>query len=321
MNRHGRTRSIARDAARLAAVACACMVALSAWTVAAGNGSPAGAATMAAATVAPSTGGSGTTFSVALPAGAACSGDSATAGYQVQSYMVKADVDPATLRYGSTGPQPVATGENFRRPLNRASNNQAYVNQFTDVQTGVISGLPGFHLGLYAQGLSQIPAGVYNVGISCTLGGGDSQVIDKVWNAQLTVASDSADPLGFSWAVSTPASTTTTTSSTTTSTTATTVDDTSTTTTTEDPATTTTTIADGPTSTPPPDDGTFPVAVADSGLSPNGFGGPTGAGVVTPSGVLPYTGSSPWSMVVWGVLLLAFGRIAVLLGRKPRVSA
>jgi len=38
-------------------------------------------------------------------------------------------------------------------------------------------------------------------------------------------------------------------------------------------------------------------------------------------GQLPYTGNSPWSLVVWGAMLLVFGRMAILLGRKPKVRA
>ncbi len=37
------------------------------------------------------------------------------------------------------------------------------------------------------------------------------------------------------------------------------------------------------------------------------------------SGTIPSTGSSTTSLIVWGVLLLVFGRMAILLGRKPKV--
>jgi hypothetical protein len=39
----------------------------------------------------------------------------------------------------------------------------------------------------------------------------------------------------------------------------------------------------------------------------------------TSTGTLPASGSSTTSVVVWGILLLVFGRIAILLGRKPKV--
>ena len=37
------------------------------------------------------------------------------------------------------------------------------------------------------------------------------------------------------------------------------------------------------------------------------------------TGTIPSTGSSTMSLIVWGVLLLVFGRMAMLLGRKPKV--
>ena len=39
----------------------------------------------------------------------------------------------------------------------------------------------------------------------------------------------------------------------------------------------------------------------------------------TTTGTIPSTGSSTTSLIVWGVLLLVFGRMAILLGRKPKV--
>jgi LPXTG-motif cell wall-anchored protein len=39
----------------------------------------------------------------------------------------------------------------------------------------------------------------------------------------------------------------------------------------------------------------------------------------TSTGTIPATGSSTTSIVVWGILLLVFGRMAILFGRKPKV--
>ena len=47
----------------------------------------------------------------------------------------------------------------------------------------------------------------------------------------------------------------------------------------------------------------------------NTGGSPSGS----TSGTIPSTGSSTTSLIVWGVLLLVFGRMAILLGRKPKV--
>src|SRR5687768_17333907 len=45
-------------------------------------------------------GGSATPFTLQLPVGAACTGDSASSDYRVQSYMVPSAVDPNTLTFG-----------------------------------------------------------------------------------------------------------------------------------------------------------------------------------------------------------------------------
>jgi hypothetical protein len=55
----------------------------------------------------------------------------------------------------------------------------------------------------------------------------------------------------------------------------------------------------------------FTIAASSSASGSSSSGGSTGSS----SGSLPFTGSSPLSMVLWAALLLAFGRIAVLLGR------
>jgi hypothetical protein len=52
-----------------------------------------------------------------------------------------------------------------------------------------------------------------------------------------------------------------------------------------------------------------PTTAASSGGSPTG----------TSTGTIPATGSSTTSIVVWGILLLVFGRMAILFGRKPKV--
>jgi hypothetical protein len=45
----------------------------------------------------------------------------------------------------------------------------------------------------------------------------------------------------------------------------------------------------------------------------------TGSSTGSSGGSIPSTGSSTTSLIVWAVLLLVFGRMAILLGRKPKV--
>jgi hypothetical protein len=151
-----------------------------------------------------------TPFSLNLPAGAACSGDSATANYTVQSYMVAASVDPATLTFDNDGPVPSAYGEPqsaFRQPL-WLTDSSAYVNAFTAAADqpggpGSVINIPAFDLHVFdpgETGETYLPPGEFNIGIACW-GPGTDPVVDNFWNARITVVQDDADtgPVGITW--------------------------------------------------------------------------------------------------------------------------
>jgi len=59
-------------------------------------------------------GNSSTSFTLRLPSGAACGGDSAHDGYRVQSYIVPSGIDPSTLTFNSSGPVPAGRGATSR---------------------------------------------------------------------------------------------------------------------------------------------------------------------------------------------------------------
>jgi LPXTG-motif cell wall-anchored protein len=356
-------------------------------------------------------GGSATVFSLQLPSGAACSGDSASSDYRVQSYMVPSSVDPASLTYGSQGPLPLGTGANYRQPL-FTTTTQRYVNQTTGVASspgggGQVPTLPGFNFAAapFAGGPSFLPPGPYNVGIACTSALGT--VLDKYWNVVMTFATSAADsPSGLTWSVESASGTTTTvagTSTTVAGATTTTVAGATTTTvagatTTTVAGATTTTVAGAaqsvtlspasPTpggsyrvthpncrvgdtitvtqaqSTPPtqtatcavpvsgivrpqqtptvgtatvtftaaptaagtytvtssgPNSGTRTATFTITAVTSNTIASTSGSPSGTSTGTIPATGSSTTSMIVWGVLLLVLGRVAILLGRKPKV--
>ena len=61
---------------------------------------------------------------------------------------------------------------------------------------------------------------------------------------------------------------------------------------------------------------TFVIAAA---ATPVVGGSSTGGSTSGSTGTIPSTGSSTTALMVWGVLLLVFGRMAILLGRKPKV--
>lgn len=316
-------RRILRDVCRAVAGLSAAMLLLSI-TVAFIGGSPAVSAATAepSPTMAPLTGGSETPFNLTLPSPGACTGDTATGQYLVQGYIVPDSVDPATLTYNDNGPVPLGTGASFRQPLYQ-SDSQSYTNKPTGIAApggpGVISP-PEFFFGVFTS--SALPAGTYNIGIACTKGTPGPTQLDRFWNVKVTFTADAGDtPGGFTWAVAADQGTTTTTS-TSTSTTSTTVDG-STTTTTAD-GSTTTTATDGSTTTTI-EGGSTTTSVAAGGLTGSsttyGGGSPSSPSVASTVGKLPYTGGSPWTFVVWGLLLLVFGRMAVLLGREPQVKS
>ena len=251
-------------------------------------------------------GGSATEFSILLPTGAACTGDSANGGYRVQGYMVPVAVAPGTLTFDATGPTPNGIGANFRQPLYTALGS-GFVDAQTSAATaaggpGPVVNIPAMSLAVFSPG--NIPAGDYNLGIACTLGTASATQLDKFWNVVVTVATDAGDaPAGVTWTISEGSATTTTTSA---STTTTTTGGTTTTT-----AGGTTTTTDGSTTTTTGDGSTTTTVL--------GGGSPTGTSVGGSITSLPVTGSSTMSLVVWSVLLVLFGRIALLLGRPPRV--
>jgi hypothetical protein len=313
-------RRIGAAAARTGAVGAAAMVLVTVWGMSlSGVPQASAAATDAgpAQVVAPfdgtpgagqplDAGGSATEFSLLLPTGAACTGDSANAGYRVQGYMVPAAVAPGSLTFDATGPVPNGLGASFRQPLYTALGS-GFVDAQTSAATvaggpGPVVNIPALSLGVFSPG--NIPAGEYNLGVACTLGTASATQLDRFWNVTMTIASDAADaPAGVTWTVSESATTTTTTSgSTTTTTTGGTTTTTAGGTTTTTDASTTTTTGDGSTTT-----------------TVFGGGSPSGTSVAGSITSLPVTGSSTMSLIVWSALLVIFGRIALLLGRPPRV--
>ena len=260
-------------------------------------------------------GGSATAFSLTPPDGAACTGDSATDGYRVQSYIVPSSVSPATLTFDSNGPTPNTTGANLRLPL-FATTGTPIIDRTTAVKTGptsggLITGMPTINFAVFgSSGPTVVPAGNYNVGFACTLGNPGPNQVDKYWNVVLTFAVTPGDsPSGITWTVGSSTPTTTTTAApTTTAAGATTTTAAGATTTVEGATTTTaagatTTTVEGATTTTVSGD-------SGSGSGSGGFGD---------GGTLPTTGASPIPVIVWGLLLLVFGRMAILLARPMKV--
>jgi hypothetical protein len=242
-------------------------------------------------------GGSTTIFSVTLPTGAACSGDTANHGYTVYGYIIPTSQDAGALTWDANGPVLPAgvpagnDGVNFHYTWYDTTGS-AFVNQATALTTGQVVQPGQFNWMVYSINgsggtLVPLPAGTYNVGIACVK---PDKTTDKFWNVQETFTASNTDPNGEIWAVgsgggggtttTTAASTTTTTAVGTTTTTAagtttttgagTTTTTGSGTTTTTVPRTTTTTSGGKTPPSPPPRNLGYWSAASDGGVFTHG---------------------------------------------------
>jgi hypothetical protein len=143
-------------------------------------------------------GGSGDLFSLTLPHGASCPGDSVEGNYRVQSFMVPAVNDPGALRYRIVGPVADHGWALFT----------ADTNSWTDQPTqkaaksggeGLVVDIPGFTFNVFRPG--DLVPGRYHIGIACTLFGATK----RFWSTDIGVSSDVRDkPAGIAWTVVNP---------------------------------------------------------------------------------------------------------------------
>jgi hypothetical protein len=171
-------------------------------------GTNAGNATITDAAHAPlNSGGSQTTFSITLPQGAACSGDTTTGRFHVFGYIVPTSQDPGALTWDANGPVlpnnvPTGTpGGDFYTLY--GTDGSPFVNQATAITTGQVLQAPplnyaNFSIDGSGGSLIPLPAGTYNVGIACVT---PAQTTDKFWNAQETFTASGTDPNGEVWSV------------------------------------------------------------------------------------------------------------------------
>ena len=254
------------------------------------------------------TSGGSANFNLVLPGTAACPGSGAD-GYRWQGFLVAAAVDPGALVFGA-GPQPVGT--NFVASL-QGTDGQFLRNRFPAAEpVGLITGVPTINFVPFPVP-GTLPAGTYKIGIACTR----TQETLSYWATTITVTQNNSDsPAKIAWSVqATPPPTTvapTTVAPTTVAPTTvapTTVAPTTVApTTTVRPSTTTTTVAGATTTTV--SGATTTTSVAS--------GGPTTT-VRSGGGSFPVTGSSQLPAIVWAILFLVFGRMALLLAKPVRV--
>lgn len=350
-NVRARWHRIARDLARVGVAVAA--VGLFA-TVA--DALPAGTPSAGAISISPVSGNSDTTFSLVFGSPPqSCPGD-AINSYRWGTFITPITNDPAPMTYSASGIAlgPTFTG-NLRDPIGtqvRAQNpglgdglivaptglsfaSSAFASLAGDYWVGIACTLPD-NVGVvqtvkYWSTRITITASAGAGANSFTYGAATSTTTTTTTVAAGTTTTtvpsatttSTTSPLGATTTSTVvPGGSTTTTvpcgSAATATTTTTTTPAGSTTTTTRPPgATTTTTTAPTTTTTVPcvSTTTTVPSAITSTTVrfSPGGTGG-------SPSGsALANTGSSTTGIVVWAVLLITFGRMALLLGRKPKV--
>jgi hypothetical protein len=140
-------------------------------------------------------GGGNTDFTLRLPKGASCPGDSANNNYRIQSFIVPATDDAGVLRYKSVGPEGqgrYALYDSYTRPYSQA--------QTADADG---PGKPGFVVDIPALRFAVFPPGTlspgrYHIGIACTL---ERQTV-KFWGTDIVLTNASSDkPAHLHWAV------------------------------------------------------------------------------------------------------------------------
>jgi hypothetical protein len=325
-NDRRRARSLGFVGAVVATVVCAAGFAASVADALAPGTPPA-----APLSITPDTGPSDAAFALSFAAPQACPGDG-TAGYRWHTFITPRSVDPATVTFSGSGvPQGPAFTAALRNPV------AAITNQLPTLVDGFVN--PPTNVTFIAASFGAVSPGDYWLGISCT----DADLTPpletlRYWAAPVTITSTAgAGPNNFTLSVASPTTTTTTVGGATTTTVAgatTTTSAAATTTTVGGPTTTvagattvpdTSTTVDGgsstsSTSTTVDVSTSAPTTTLFTSVSSSG-GSPSSPAFFTPVQSLASTGSSPMGLVVWGVLLVVFGRMAILLGRSPAVES
>ena len=167
--------------------------------------SPASAATLnSVATIAnPTTdaylasGGSKAPFTVTLPANSACSGDTATDGYHVYSYLVPKGTNLSSVTFidfPSTGYGFVNNIGTYYGPVNTAATTGQIIGIPNNFEWAPLVTDDGVSLSTLLT--SGSTPGVWEAGIACA---NSSHALTDNWNTEVTFKSSSSDPTGFVW--------------------------------------------------------------------------------------------------------------------------
>jgi hypothetical protein len=169
---------------------------------AATSSSMSGTATIAApgatAAAALSSGGARTPFTVALPANAACPGDTTHLGYHVYSYLVPAGTNLASVtfvNFPSKGYGLVNGYGKYYGAINTAENTGQIIGIPNDFEWGPLVMSDGGRIPI-ASLLGGSNHGVWEAGIACANTHG---ALAARWNTQVTFSSGTQSANGLSW--------------------------------------------------------------------------------------------------------------------------
>ena len=138
-------------------------------------------------------GGSATPYSLRLPDGAACPGDTRNDEWAFQTFMVPAEDDPASLEFtvaGPTGPNQYALYVENTQPLVDA----ILVPNDGPGLPGKVPPMPPLTFSVFPPG--EVAAGTYRIGVACTF----LREPATFWQATIVVKTDADDEPGqFTW--------------------------------------------------------------------------------------------------------------------------
>ena len=188
-----------RAFSRVAGLAALSAAALAVYAVPASASTLAGTATITNPSLTPiSSGGSTDSFSVTLPANAACTGDTATDGYHVYSYLVQQGTSIPSITFTShpsVGLGFVSNTGTYYGPVNTALGTGQVIGIPTNFQWAPLVSVD--HLALSSLLYNGGTSGVWEAGIACA---NSSGVLSDYWNTEVTFTASGSDPTGFVWA-------------------------------------------------------------------------------------------------------------------------
>ena len=135
-----------------------------------------------------------TAFSLRLPEGSTCPGDSANDQWRIQSFLLPEAENPVAIQYGPVGPEPWDRGDRYAMVM---VDSRPFVHQLLRPnakagQPGIISAVPAFDFVVIAT--DQIASGRYRIGLACTYFGATAQY----WDTEIKIDTG-ADVGTLSW--------------------------------------------------------------------------------------------------------------------------